>query len=31
MKDWNEIKAWRKENPFVQLSAMPQRIELDTD
>ena len=24
-------KAWRKENPFVQLSALPQRIELDTD
>jgi hypothetical protein len=24
-------KAWRKENPFVQLSAMPQRIEMDTD
>lgn len=24
-------KAWRKENPFVQLSEPPQRIELDTD
>jgi hypothetical protein len=24
-------KAWRKENPFVQLSAVPQRVELDND
>lgn len=24
-------RAWRKENPFVQVSAMPLRIELDTD
>lgn len=24
-------KAWRKENPFVQLSEMPQRIDLEAD
>ncbi len=24
-------RTWRKENPFVQLSAVPQRIELDND
>ena len=26
-----ERRAWRKENPFVQLSAMPERIELGID